>query len=476
MKKSLKAFIILSSVIAFLEIAFVASNYRQQKLTFEEHLQEKVNQISLSLDLTLLEARQRMIDIASYVAYSQAIQQVFLAGRKAAEFEGGGAGGAEAARYREKLLILSQGNWQQLNSGFDFLHMHYHLPGKVTSFLRVHKPEAFGDLLIPFRHILPEAHEKRSPVSGLEIGRRGLFVRGVAPVFAYDEEVGQDVYVGSLEVATSLKRSIENLALNQGVDVAVLLDLALLQDVIWPERLQKMIAEKGVVDNYLIFETSFSEPRKMLEGEHLKALVMPTGMSLHEHAENHHWLAAFSLRDYWGEQDKQRSPVGLVVISNDATESYQLLQANLRNNILFAVAGFIMIEILLWRVLRFTANKLEQMVEAGREQLELQNAQLEDELAAKETLQQQREELINELMAAMEDVKALSGLLPICSYCKKIRDDEGYWQRLEAYIESHSDAQFSHGICYECLDEHFPELKKDSHFSHLKEGALSRRK
>ncbi|WDP91481.1 MAG: PAS domain S-box protein [Desulfobacter sp.] len=56
------------------------------------------------------------------------------------------------------------------------------------------------------------------------------------------------------------------------------------------------------------------------------------------------------------------------------------------------------------------------------------------------------------LVKAMEEINALSGLLPICASCKKIRDDQGYWNRLESYIESHSDAQFSHGICPECSD------------------------
>jgi PleD family two-component response regulator len=58
-----------------------------------------------------------------------------------------------------------------------------------------------------------------------------------------------------------------------------------------------------------------------------------------------------------------------------------------------------------------------------------------------------------ELQAALAKVKQLSGLLPICANCKKIRDDTGYWQQVEVYIESHSEADFSHGICPECTKE-----------------------
>ncbi len=57
-----------------------------------------------------------------------------------------------------------------------------------------------------------------------------------------------------------------------------------------------------------------------------------------------------------------------------------------------------------------------------------------------------------------EDMKTLRGLLPICSYCKKIRDDGGYWQQVERYIAARSEADFSHGVCPDCGPKHFPEM------------------
>ncbi|MDP2138453.1 MAG: PAS domain-containing protein [Candidatus Didemnitutus sp.] len=63
----------------------------------------------------------------------------------------------------------------------------------------------------------------------------------------------------------------------------------------------------------------------------------------------------------------------------------------------------------------------------------------------------EQKRMFDELKATQAKVKALSGLLPICACCKKIRDDQGYWEQIEAYIQDHSDALFSHGICPECL-------------------------
>ncbi len=70
----------------------------------------------------------------------------------------------------------------------------------------------------------------------------------------------------------------------------------------------------------------------------------------------------------------------------------------------------------------------------------------------------ERRRRIQELRQALEEVKTLSGLLPICANCKKIRDDHGYWNRIEAYIQARSEAQFTHGICPDCAREIYPEL------------------
>lgn len=66
--------------------------------------------------------------------------------------------------------------------------------------------------------------------------------------------------------------------------------------------------------------------------------------------------------------------------------------------------------------------------------------------------------LNDELNRALDEINVLRGFLPICSYCKKIRQDDGYWEQLEEYIQQHSDARFSHSICPECYKDNFPDL------------------
>ena len=77
----------------------------------------------------------------------------------------------------------------------------------------------------------------------------------------------------------------------------------------------------------------------------------------------------------------------------------------------------------------------------------------------KAKIDREKEQLIAELKAALTENKILRGFLPICCHCKKIRDDQGYWQQVEKYITDHSQALFSHGICPECVGKLYPDLK-----------------
>lgn len=90
----------------------------------------------------------------------------------------------------------------------------------------------------------------------------------------------------------------------------------------------------------------------------------------------------------------------------------------------------------------FNAVELVARIEVG-----CRYADLEDRYAAK----------VRELQEALAQIKTLSGVVPICSHCKKIRDDEGYWNQVEAFVASHTEARFTHGICPECMAKLYPE-------------------
>jgi sigma-B regulation protein RsbU (phosphoserine phosphatase) len=91
----------------------------------------------------------------------------------------------------------------------------------------------------------------------------------------------------------------------------------------------------------------------------------------------------------------------------------------------------------------FDPGELLARVEVGRLMIKMQ-----DDLAVK----------IEELRLALDQIKTLRGILPICANCKKIRDDQGYWSQVEVYVRDHTEAEFSHSICPECIKKLYPEL------------------
>jgi len=97
-------------------------------------------------------------------------------------------------------------------------------------------------------------------------------------------------------------------------------------------------------------------------------------------------------------------------------------------------------------------------IQSREQELEESKETLEQEIDERKQIAMERETLIIELQDALTQIKTLKGLLPICASCKKIRDKEGCWLILEEYIQDHSEAQFSHGICPECAKQLYPEF------------------
>lgn len=95
----------------------------------------------------------------------------------------------------------------------------------------------------------------------------------------------------------------------------------------------------------------------------------------------------------------------------------------------------------------YDPDELRARVEVGRRML---------------TLQASLAEKVRALQQALDEVRTLRGIVPMCANCKKIRDDKGYWNQVEVYVREHTDAQISHGICPECARKLYPEYDLDS--------------
>lgn len=108
----------------------------------------------------------------------------------------------------------------------------------------------------------------------------------------------------------------------------------------------------------------------------------------------------------------------------------------------------------------FVSNLRRHLREQNKK-VQKAHEELKSEIKERKHAQIEKDNLIVELKDALSEVKTLSGLLPICASCKKIRDDRGYWNQIEFYIRDHSEAEFSHSICPECAKKLYPAIYKE---------------
>ncbi len=110
------------------------------------------------------------------------------------------------------------------------------------------------------------------------------------------------------------------------------------------------------------------------------------------------------------------------------------------------------------RALRRAHTILEDRVRERTTDLRRANRRLKKEIAQREKSETERQKLVDELQEAIARIKVLSGLIPICANCKKVRDDQGFWSQIETYVKNRSYANFSHGICPDCMVKLYPEF------------------
>jgi hypothetical protein len=148
---------------------------------------------------------------------------------------------------------------------------------------------------------------------------------------------------------------------------------------------------------------------------------------------------------------------GLVITQNKKELYWPLYQKMV---IISGLSFLIYATILLgfWFATNPLADKILLHADELEKRIQEKTESLEREISEREKAEKEKEKNIAELREAMQKIKTLSGMLPICAHCKKVRDDKGYWNQIESYIGSHSEIEFSHSICRECAQKLYPGL------------------
>lgn len=369
MRNSTKILLFLSLFIALSDGTFVLMNYHNSKDALHQSLQMHGREQRRSFELSLADIEKTMALMATYVANNPEIADLFHKGATTALAEGGGPGGEKTAVLRRQLFEMVYPGWEEVTRDFQVRQLHFHMGPGSTSFLRVHKPHRFGDIMHQCRYTVVAVNEGREMVTGFETGRVVSGIRGVVPVIATDPTTGQKVRAGALEAGTSFDTFLPDLSRRLGAGIAVLLTEEHVQRYVWPEMMNVAFEDTTVHEGFLVEASIGPNQEEMLSTGDLQDLLAEPRTILRRFDDVPMAVTGFPLRDFRGQENAELPPSGLVVIWSAATDQVVAFQEDVWANIFYAMVGFCVVEILLFLAVNLITRHLQRIIDCRSRQL-----------------------------------------------------------------------------------------------------------
>ncbi|MCD8513889.1 MAG: hypothetical protein LRY63_11695 [Nitrincola sp.] len=346
----------------FISVALFIEHRNTQHL--EAQLLLEAESFRNGFELSQKDLQQQMLLVATLLAENTRVQTLFYQGQQAFIREAGDSNGAETTYWRSALLQYMASRWQLMQSEFGMRQLQFHLVPEVTSFLRVHQPDLFGDSLRGIRPIVEDVLLDQHPRSGFETGRIYSGVRGVVPVYA-NLPFHAPQLIGSLEVGTSFDAQLMRLDEQYNAGFAVLLRQEHVDDQVW-QRFQNL---KGLAlpEGCECYTEAYTRDTIIdLLGLHRSSNLTANQIEsvLVELSDQLFHLIRFPLFDY-ATDEKQTSPVGSVWIWQEKTELASLLQQSRVHTRLMLLVTFLMAVASVAWVLRLTRRKLIEKNRCG---------------------------------------------------------------------------------------------------------------
>jgi len=378
MKKivSYKWFFLVSVLILFIDIIFVYINHTSAKKVLYSDINSQVVNVHKSFDTTINIVASNMQMIATYVASEEKVQELFYKGMKSVEEEGGGKGGKKSDFYRKELFNYVQERWDKMKKRFDVRQLHFHLGPGSTSFLRVHRPNKFGDNMDNVRHTIVDANKYKKLTKGFETGRVYSGIRGVTPVFY--KVNGKKVHVGALEAGTSFKVIVDTLKRTTNTEFSVYLTKDHMRDNMWKEYVDQRNKKVRPIGGFALEYGTDTSILSFLRSNPKAVDIMEKGLlEIVKENDRYYYYSSFKFEDYKSLKEESGVKVGIVVLKKDITDKFVNFEKNNMQNIAFAIFGFVIIEILLYFSWVLGSRKLVSIINERTEELEDINNNLE---------------------------------------------------------------------------------------------------
>ena len=431
LRRRTRVFLAVSAFLAAVDSAFVTLNQQAGQRALEDALERRGQAAIHTFRVGMALTEDNMLQMATFVSHDPRVANLFREGAEAVAAEGGGAGGPRARDYRRALYDQVHQSWSELTDLFGFRQLHFHLPPGSTSFLRVHRPEKFGDPMHDLRHTVVATNAERESVTGFETGRVYSGLRGVTPVHA-PAEGGGTTFVGALEAGTSFQQLLDRLKPRIGGDAAVLLGREHVESSMWPEAIQRHFGAGQPRHGYYL-EAATREGFLELTGR-IRPALEALGSRTRLLRDTEHGPVAVThapLYDFLGKQSGELPPVGRLVIAQDASEAVTEFNLTQRRNIAFAIATFLLFEILLYIGIRRLSNRLETEVSERTREVHDLNRRLRDQ-ATRDTLtglanrRHFMERLAEEIARARRAGHPLSLAIADVDHFKHVNDTHGH--------------------------------------------------
>jgi len=395
--------------------------FRIQQVNIDENVRSHIASVDQLFKGMLNQEAKLMGNIIDFSAKDKKLQTAFL------------------KKDRAELHRNAMPLFNDIRAKYQITHF-YFLTSDKTCFLRVHNPSRHSDVIQ--RITTDQAVHKKDQAHGIELGPFGTFTLRTVHPWRVSGEI-----VGYIELGRELGDITPELKKNIGTELLFAINKSTLNRDKWEEGLQ-MTNRSGDWDLF---------PRHVISDRTLADVPIKLNEYLrqsHDSDEAFLFKVSEGKRYYRGGftplLDAGNRNIGKIIVLKDFTKEEKALQ---KLTVLLVVICLIFGGIL--------SGSFYLYIDHIQDRLLIARNKLKAEIAERIQTEKRKEQLISNFEEALDTVNTLSGLLPICAYCKNIRDDKGYWNRIETYIQNHSDAEFSHGMCPDCFKKHHPDLQDD---------------
>lgn len=374
---SFRIFLVLSFILLLFDTILVSYNYHESIHHLDEHLHSECNKLQTFLKISLSQTEHNMLQIANYLAHDPRVQELFHKGVLALEKDHGDFDGPHTTQARNALHDYVVTPWKELQDWSDYRQLHFHLPPGSISFLRVHKPEKYGDNMDSVRHTIVAANQTHKPTKGFETGRVISGIRGVVPVSISDPRSGQPLHLGVLEAGTSFDVVLRTVHQHFKANIVVVLKNEHLRRTLWPQFYQKFTKQNPLSTSDYILEASTPGANLgLLTPELLSQFGKKAGWRKIQYQNQWYSINAIPLYDFLHQLQPERPPIGLIVCFKDITPEVHEANTSSLNLLFIALFGYILAEITLYYGIQFTVRTLEQHITTATSEIQQQNEQL----------------------------------------------------------------------------------------------------